>query len=220
MSLLLDILPPLLQGLVVTVELTVASAVLAMAIAFLAGLARLSRFRAVRWAALAYIEIFRGTSALVQLFWLYFALPLFGFDISAMTAGILGLGLNTGAYGAVVVRGALEAVPRGQIEAAEALNLTPRQRLWHVVLPQAAVAMLPPWGNLFIELLKNTALVSLITISELTFQGQLVRSETLRTPEVFGTVLLLYFLLALVITKTVRLTERRLAFGLDRGGAP
>ena len=218
MRFILDILPPLLHGLVVTVELTLAAAVLGVVVAFVVGLARLSRFSFVRYIALAFIEVFRGTSALVQLFWLYFALPLFGFDISAMTAGIIGLGLNTGAYGAVVVRAAVQAVPRAQVEAAIALNLSGRRRMWHVVLPQAALSMLPPWGNLFIELLKNTALVSLITISELTFQGQLLRSETLRTPQIFGTVLVLYFLLALIITKSVRLAERKLAFGLDRGG--
>ena len=218
MTVLLDILPPLLKGLVVTVELTVAAAILAVAIALPVGLARLSRYRLLRYLSLIYVEVFRGTSALVQLYWLYFALPLLGFNIGAMTAGILGLGLNTGAYGAVVVRGAVQAVPRAQVEAAVALNLTPSRRLAYVVLPQAAVAMLPPWGNLFIELLKNTALVSLITISELTFQGQLVRSETLRTPEVFGAVLVLYFLLALAITKFMRVIERKLSHGLDRGG--
>lgn len=218
MSFLTDILPPLLGGVVVTIVLTAAAGVLAVAAAFVAGLARLSRSRLLRYLSLAYIEVFRGTSALVQLFWLYFALPLFGVHISAMTAGILGLGLNTGAYGAVVVSGAVQATPRPQVEAAVALNLTERQRLWYVILPQAGLAMLPPWGNLLIELLKNTALVSLITISELTFQGQLVRSETLRTPEVFGAVLVFYFLLALAITRSVRLAERKLAFGQDRGG--
>src|SRR5690606_2780795 len=116
--------------------------------------------------------------------------------------------------------GAIRAVPPGQNEAAVALNLSPWQRLAYVILPQALVAMLPPWGNLFIELLKNTALVSLITISELTFMGQILRNETLRTAEVFSLVLLLYFLMALVISRGIRFAERRLSFGLDRGGAP
>lgn len=214
-----DLLPPLLKGLAVTVELTLEGAALALPVAFTAGLMRVSRFWMVRSAALVYIEVFRGTSALIQLFWFYFVLPLLGINLSAMMAGVLVLGLNTGAYGAVVVRGAIQAVPAGQYEAAIALNLSRFQRMTRVIMPQAMLAMLPPWGNLFIELLKNTSLVSLITISELTFQGQILRAETLRTTEIFALVLLLYFIPAALISKLVRTAERRLAFGMDHGGS-
>ncbi|OGG56154.1 MAG: ectoine/hydroxyectoine ABC transporter permease subunit EhuC [Candidatus Handelsmanbacteria bacterium RIFCSPLOWO2_12_FULL_64_10] len=214
----LDLLPFLLSGAVVTVELTVGAAGVACVAASLAGLGRLSRRRPVRWLAGTYIEAFRGTSALVQLFWAYFALPLVGISLDAMTAGVLALGLNTGAYGAEVVRGAIRAVPQGQHEAALALNLTNAQKMRSVILPQALVAALPPAGNLLIEMLKNTSLVSLITISELTFRGQMLRAETLRTVEIFGLLLIVYFLLALLITSGVRALERRLSFGMDRGG--
>lgn len=159
--------------------------------------------------AAVYVEVFRGTSALVQLFWFYFVLPMFGMKLPALLVGIVVLGANAGAYGAEVVRGAILAVPAGQREAAVALNLTRARTIWRIILPQAVPAMLPPTGNLLIELLKNTALVSLITITDLTFRGQLLRSETLRTTEIFTLVLLLYFAVALVITGGIRMLERR-----------
>ena len=214
-----EMLLPLLRGLAVTVELTVGAVALAVAIALAAGLARLSPHRAVAWPAAVYIEVFRGTSALVQLFWFYFVLPFFGIKLSAFTAGMLVLALNTGAYGAEVVRGAVLAVPRGQLDASAALNLSRRQTLWRIVMPQAFPAMLPPAGNLAIELLKNSALVSLITITELTFAAQLLRAESLRSAEIFGLVLVLYFGVALCITAGVRLLERRAGRGLERGAA-
>ena len=135
-----------------------------------------------------------------------------------MTVGILVLGLNAGAYGSEVVRGAIQAVPREQSEAAMALNLTQRQTLWRIILPQALLPMIPPFGNLLIELLKGTALVSLITLSELTFQGQILRAATLRSGEIFGLILVLYFLLALGISFAMRHLERRISLGRDYGG--
>ena len=214
-----DMLAPLLRGLAVTLELTAAAAALAVVVALAAGLARLAPSRWARWPAAMYVEVFRGTSALVQLFWFYFVLPFFGIQLSAFAAGVLVLGLNTGAYGSEVVRGAIQAVPRGQREAAAALNLGRAQTLWRVVLPQALPAMLPPAGNLAIELLKNTALVSLITITELTFSAQLLRAESLRSAEIFSLVLVLYFAAALAITAVVRFLERRAGRGLAQGGA-
>jgi polar amino acid transport system permease protein len=214
-----EMLLTLLRGLAVTVELTVAASVLAAVIALAAGLARMSPRRALAWPAAVYVEVFRGTSALVQLFWFFFVLPFFGIKLSAFAAGILVLALNTGAYGAEVVRGAVLAVPRGQLDASAALNLSRLQTLWRIVLPQAIPAMLPPAGNLAIELLKNSALVSLITITELTFAAQLLRAESLRSAEIFGLVLVLYFAVALCITAGMRLLERRAARGLERGGA-
>ncbi|MBX6319549.1 ectoine/hydroxyectoine ABC transporter permease subunit EhuC [Pigmentiphaga sp.] len=206
---LYDLLPPLLRGLGVTLVITGGAAALAVPSALVAGLCRLSHRRWVAWPAACYVEVFRGTSALVQLFWVYYVLPLLGVRLPAMWAGILVLGLHTGAYGAEIVRGAIASVPRGQTEAARALNMTPRATLWRVVLPQAVSLMLPPAGNLLIELLKNTALVSLITITDLTFSAQLLRSETFRTVEVFCIVLVMYFLVAQALNGGMRLLERR-----------
>ena len=192
----LSLMPALLRGLWVTIGITVGAAVLAVPLALLAGLARMSRQPWVSWPAAVYVEVFRGTSALVQLFWFYFVLPLFGVQMSAMVVGIVVLAANAGAYGAEVVRGAVTGVAKGQREAAVALNMTSRQTMRRIVLPQAIPAMLPPAGNIMIELLKNTALVSLITITDLTFRGQLLRSDTLRTTDIFIIVLLLYFAVA------------------------
>lgn len=205
----------ILEGAVVTLELTLLGCALALVMAFLAGLGRLSRHAGLRWLATLYIEFFRGTSVFVQLFWAYFVLPLMGVPITPMQAGVLALGLNVGAYGAEVVRGAVQSVPREQREACTALNLTRWQCLRHVILPQAFVVMLPTFGNNAIELLKATAVVSLISLSDMTFQAQVVRAQTGSTAVPFLTILVLYFLIASVIAQAVRRLERRLAAGLD-----
>lgn len=209
----------LLQGALITIQITAMAGVLAFVCALVAGLARMSSWRPVRWIAVTYVEFFRGTSALVQLFWLFYALPLFGLSLSPMTVAVLGLGLHIGAYGAEVVRSAVLAIPRGQHEAALALNMSPALAMRCVILPQAVVAMLPPFNNLMIELLKATALVSLITITDLTFQGQLLNTATLKTAPIFMAVLVFYFLIALGITSAFRMLERRLSVGRLKGMA-
>lgn len=215
----LDLLPQLLGGLWVTILITLGGSLLAALCAFLAGLGCLYHDPIVRGFARVYIEVFRGTSALVQLFWFYFALPiLLGVRLDAVLVGVIVLGLNIGAYGAEVVRSSIEATPKGQLEAAVALNMTRWQTMRYVVLPQAIVRMLPPFGNLLIELLKSTALVSMITVTDLTRAGLFVRDDTLRTAEVFGMLLLIYFLLSLAIIAVMRLLERRFSTGLDQGG--
>ncbi len=144
----------------------------------------MARRRSGGWRPL-YVEIFRGTSALVQLFWLFFVLPQFGVMIDAFAVAVLALGLNVGAYGSEVVRGAIKSVARGQWEASIALNMSRAQMLRRIILPQAFIAMIPPWGNLFIELLKSTALVSLITLSDLAFRAQQMNQTTLKTLPIF-----------------------------------
>jgi polar amino acid transport system permease protein len=205
----------ILKGALVTIELTVLGCALALVMAFVAGLGRLSPRAPLRWLATAYIEFFRGTSVFVQLFWAYFVLPLMGVPITPMQAGVLALGLNVGAYGAEVVRGAVRSVPKEQREACVALNLTRWQCLRHVILPQALVVMLPTFGNNAIELLKATAVVSLISLADMTFQAQVVRAQTGNTAVPFLTILVLYFALASVIAGLVRGLERRLSAGLD-----
>ncbi len=205
----------ILQGAWVTVQLTVMGSVVALVFAFLGGLGRMSRHFVLRALATVYIEFFRGTSIFVQLFWAYFVLPLFGVPLSPLQAGVMALGLNVGAYGAEVVRGAIKSVPREQIEACTALNFTPWQRLRHVLLPQAFVVMLPTFGNNAIELLKGTAVVSLISLADMTFQAQVVRAQTGSTAIPFFTTLVLYFAIASAISFGVRGLERRLSAGLD-----
>lgn len=214
-----DLVPGLLEGTWITIQITVLGSILAVACGLAAGLAKLSPFAPLRWIAVVYVEVFRGTSALVQLFWLFFVLPQFGVVLSPMTVAVLGLGLNVGAYGAEVVRGAILAVPRGQWEASVALNMPRATALRRIIVPQALVAMVPPWGNLLIELLKATALVSLITIGDLAFRAQQMNQTTLRTIEIFSLVLVIYLCLSLAIAIFARWLERRLASGLARGRA-
>jgi polar amino acid transport system permease protein len=205
----------ILQGAAVTVKLTLMGSVFALIMAFVAGLGRLAPWAPLRWLATVYIEFFRGTSVFVQLFWVYFVLPFAGINLSPLMAGVLALGLNVGAYGAEVVRGAVLSVPKDQYEACIAVNLTRWQRMWHVILPQALPLMLPTFGNNAIELLKGTAVVSLISLSDMTFQAQVVRSQTGSTLIPFATILVLYYVMSLVISAGVRAVERRMTRGLD-----
>jgi len=205
----------ILEGAWLTVQLTVMGCAVALVMAFSAGLARLSRLWWMRWLATCYIEFFRGTSIFVQLFWAYFVLPLTGVPVSPWQAGVLALGLNVGAYGAEVVRGAILSIPREQHEAGVALNLTRWQQMRHVILPQAVVLMLPTFGNNAIELLKGTAVVSLISLSDMTFQAQVVRAQTGSTAAPFLTILVLYFAMSSSISWSVRGLERRMSRGLD-----
>jgi polar amino acid transport system permease protein len=210
-------LPGLLEGALLTAEITVLGCLLAVAMATFAALGKLYGPAPVRWLANLYIEIFRGTSALVQLFWLFFVLPQFGISLEPFTVAVLGLGLNVGAYGAECVRGAIQSVARGQWEAGTALNMTRSQMLRRIILPQAFIAMIPPWGNLFIELLKSTALVSLITLSDLAFKAQQMNQTTMKTIPIFTLVLLIYLAMSLIITIGMRYLEGRLSKGLARG---
>ncbi|WP_190817164.1 ectoine/hydroxyectoine ABC transporter permease subunit EhuC [Saccharopolyspora pogona] len=210
MSQILPFLPLLLNGLLITLALTAVGIVITVVVAFAVGLCRMSRRRWLSWPAGVFIEIFRGTSMLVQLFWLFFALPFFGVQLVPFAAAVLALGLNEGAYGAEIVRGAITALPRGQREGAIALSLTPYQRLRFVILPQAIPAMIPPFGNVFVDLLKNTSLVSLVTVADLTFRAQMVRATTGATAAVFGTILVLYFVVAYLLSIATAWFERRM----------
>lgn len=213
-----DLIPPLLAGMVTTIKVTFFASILAAIMAFVAGWGRVSKLKPLQVVSTVYIEFFRGTSVLVQLFWLFFALPAFGIELTPFLAAVIGLGLNIGAYGAEVFRGAVSTIPKGQHEAAAALSMNRVQTMGLIIVPQALVGMMPPFTNLLIELLKGTSLVSLITLTDLTFQGQLLRSATLRTGEIFVLLLVLYFAIAMVISTAMKWLERRLSYGLDRGG--
>jgi polar amino acid transport system permease protein len=195
------------------------AAILAWVVAFAAGIARTARPRWIRAIVAVYVEGFRSTSALVVMFWLYFALPLLGLQLTALQAGVLALGLSYGAYGAEIVRGAIVQVPRGQFEAATALNMSAGQRMRYVVLPQAILAMLPPLGNLLVDLLKATSLVSLITLSDLTFEGKILQGTLGHPLEIFALVLVVYFVINFVLTRLVRQLERRVTLGLGISAA-
>ncbi|MCA1510400.1 ectoine/hydroxyectoine ABC transporter permease subunit EhuC [Bradyrhizobium sp. NBAIM01] len=210
-------LPILLKGVVVTIQITAAASVVAIVLAFVAGLARLSSNRAIRWLAVGYVELFRGTSLLLQLFWMFFVLPNFGLRLDPFPVAVLVLGLNIGAYGSEIVRGAIVAVPASQVEAAIALNMSASLRMRRIIVPQALVTMLLPWGNLLIILLKSTALVSLITLQDLTFQAYNLNVLTFRTWELYSLTLVMYFVMAQAIALAVAFLYRRLSSGMIRG---
>ncbi|MBL1105247.1 ectoine/hydroxyectoine ABC transporter permease subunit EhuC [Streptomyces sp. 5-8] len=206
-----------LKGIWTTVQLLVFSALLATAVSFAAGIARTHRLWIVRFVAGFYTEVFRGTSALVMIFWVFFVLPVaFGWQLVPMWAGTLALGLTYGAYGAEIVRGGLNAVEPAQKEGGIALSFTPWQRMRLVVLPQAVPEMIPSFCNLLIELLKGTALVSVMGMGDLTFSANLVRLALQQSAEIYTYVLLIYFAIAFVLTRLMRSLEKRLKAGVGK----
>ncbi|GHF15603.1 ectoine/hydroxyectoine ABC transporter permease subunit EhuC [Amycolatopsis deserti] len=213
-----NIISTILSGLGATVAAAGGGIALTIVLSFIAGLAMLSRSRAVRFVSRVYVEGFRGTSEVVQLFWLYFVLPaLVGFKLVPLFAGIIVLGLNHGAYGAEIVRGAVQSVPRAQREGAVALSFSPAQRMFRVILPQAVVEMLPTFNNLFIQLMKSTALLYFISAGEITEKGELLRPVYgSQLVLIYGVELLCYLAIAIVITVVMRLLERVLAKRLGR----
>jgi len=207
-----------LRGVWVTLQLLFFSTLLGAAVSFGVGIARTSRLWIVRFVAGFYTEVFRGTSALVMIFWVFFVLPLaFGWQLVPMWAGTLALGMTYGAYGAEIVRGALKAVDPAQQEGGVALGFTPGQRLRKILLPQAVPEMIPPFSNLLVELLKGTALVSVMGMGDLTFSGKLVRLALQESAEIYTYILLIYFVIAFVLTRLMRALERRLKAGVGRG---
>ncbi|MBM7457382.1 ectoine/hydroxyectoine ABC transporter permease subunit EhuC [Rhodococcus coprophilus] len=212
-----DAIPRIFDGIVVTLELTIGSAIFAFLLALVLGLAGAAENLALRGSARVIIEFFRGTSLLVQLFWFFYVLPLFGYRLEPIVCGILALSLNYGAYGAEVVRGAIASVPRPQWEAATALNFGYWQRLRRVIFPQAWAEMIPSLTNLLIQLLKGTALASYILLQDLTFEIEQLRQSTGDTLFAFGIGLVLYFVLGYVLTLFMNALEVRAKRRLGTG---
>ncbi len=210
----------ILEGASTTVVITAGGIALATVMSFLAGLAMLSPITAVRAVSRVYVEVWRGTSEVVQLFWIFYALPvLLAIQLESLFAAVLVIGLNGGAYGAEIVRGAVQSVPRAQREGAIALNLSPFDRMRRVILPQALVEMVPPFNNLYIQLLKGSALVSLVLLSDLTFQAVSVVLPINSSDALLILTLLLvgYLVLSVLITALMRWVERWAASMVGRG---
>ena len=205
--------PILIKGTITTIELTVLGAILALVISFIVGIARISSFKSIRVVAIIYLEFFRGSSALVQMFFIYFVLPMWGIYFDALTAGVIACGCNVGAYGSEVVRSAILAVDKDQHEATKALNYSNYEKYRYVIIPQAIPIMIPTFGNLLIELLKLTAVCSLITISDLTFMAHIIRVQTALTLEPFLIILVIYFIIASVLVKIVDLIAKKFSKG-------
>lgn len=204
----------LLSGAWVTVEVTSVSLMLGCVLGLLVGMGRLSPTNRLTYGfCTAYVAAIRGTPLLVQLFILFFGLPQFGILLPAFVCGVLGLGVYSGAYVSEIVRGAIQSVDRGQMDAARSLGMSSGLAMRTVILPQAVVRMIPPLGNEFIALIKNSALVSLLTIHDLMHEGQKIISISYRSLEVYLAIALVYFVLTGAASLLLRKVELRLRAG-------
>lgn len=210
-SLMQRVFPFFVEAAWVTIEITALALILGLVVAALAAAAKMSRSAPLRAVGAMYVSLFRGTPCLIQLFVLYFGGPQIGINLEPFAAGVIGLGLNIGAYMAESIRGALVAVDRGQTEAARTIGFSRFQTLRKVVLPQAARLMIRPLGVNTVALLKGSALVSTISVVELTYTAQRFIGSTYKPFEIFGVAALLYMVMVYAMARTVDLLDKRFA---------
>jgi len=204
-----EVLPQLLKALLVTLEITLLGSVVALLLGLLIAVLRQARIPVLDQVLWAFVEFIRSTPLLVQVFFLYFALPRFGITLSALTVGVIGLGVHYATYTSEVYRAGIEAVPRGQWEAATALSL-PRSRTWTgVILPQAIPRVLPALGNYVISMFKEVPLLLAISVVEVVSKAQEIGSQTFRFTEPFTIAGLLFLVLSYPASMLVRRLERR-----------
>lgn len=206
----LDFLPILLKGAVVTLQVTAGSFLLSSVIGLVFALMMVSKVRAVSLFAIGLVNVIRGLPIIVQLFYIYFVLPDFGIQLTAFQAGVIGLGIAYSAYQAENFRAGIQAIHQGQIEAAESLGMRGAMVMRRVVLPQAFRIALPPYGNTLVMMLKDSSLVSTITVAEMTRAGQLIASSTFENMTVYTLVALLYLALSLPLSYGLRRLEARI----------
>ncbi|MBB2926086.1 amino acid ABC transporter permease [Paraburkholderia silvatlantica] len=212
--------PDLLKGALTSIELTFSILALSLPFGLLLAIARIGRARLPRAIASVYIEVIRGTPALLQLFYIYFVLPSFGIRFAPFTAGVIGLSINYSAYLAEVYRAGIEAVPKSQTQAAKALGMSGCQTLRLIVLPQAIRIVVPPLGNYAISLFKDTSLVSIVTVKELMFTGQIISSTNFQYVTIFTLVGALYLAFSWPSALVVHWLERKMgATRTAKGGA-
>jgi len=201
----------IIEGINMTLGVTVIALAIGLLLGLIAGICKLSKHKVFSSPATFYVELFRNTPELVQLIWVYYCLPiLFGLHMVAITSCILALGLNAGGYLAEVFRAGIQAVDKGQIEAARSLGLSHFQTMYKITLPQTIRIMLPPFVNQSIVLLKNSSLVSVLGVADLTYRAQVVATNTFRPIEIFTAAATLYFILCTVLSYIARLSEKRL----------
>ncbi|MGY1915201.1 ectoine/hydroxyectoine ABC transporter permease subunit EhuC [Blastococcus sp. HT6-30] len=213
---LIDAGPLFLRGVGITILYTLLAAVSALVVSFVFGLLAMSRSTVVRGVTRAVVEFFRGTSLVVQLLWIFFVLPQLGLRFEAMAAATLAFALNFGAYGSEIVRGAVTSVPKAQWEATVALGMGRVQRMRRVLMPQAIPEMIPPFGNLLVQILKSSSLLFIVGITDLTFEVNQLRFELGSLPA-FGIALVVYFVLAQLLLAGMRFWENRAAAKVGRG---
>lgn len=200
-----------LSGMGVTLLLSLCAVVLGVIFGLVLVLMRISKVKPLRWFAVTYIEIFRGTPLLVQLFIIYFGLSEFGLDISKFMSGVIAVGLNSAAYLAEIFRAGIQGVDKGQVEASRSLGMTHAQTLRFVVLPQALRSVLPAIGNEFVTMIKETSIVNFIGIADLMFQTEKVRSITYTAMGPLMGAAVCYFIMTFTLSKLIGRLERKMA---------
>jgi polar amino acid transport system permease protein len=211
-SIVIKYLPLFLKGVFLTVEISFFSILIGLVVGIMAAVARTSKFKFLRLIGAIYVEIFRNTPLLIQIFIIYFGLPGIGLKLSAYISGLTALVLYVGAYNTEVIRAGLEAVPKGQFEAAKSLGLTGVQTFLYIILPQTIRISLPALGNNWVALVKNSSLVSVIGMVELTFVASDLNALTFRSFELFGAATLFYLILIFILTNIQTFVEKRFAY--------
>lgn len=209
-SLIADNLPLLLQGALVTIKITAFSVAAGFIIGMLASIANLSSFKPLRWLVRIYVDVVRGTPMLVQIFLIYFALPqIIGQRIDPFIAAVTACSLNSGAYMSEIFRAGIQSINKGQMEAGLSLGLSWAQTMRYIVMPQALKAIIPPLGNEFIAMLKDSSLVSVIGFEELMRRGQLIIAKTYASAEIWTAVAIIYLVMTQVISHFIAYLVRK-----------
>lgn len=204
-----------MQGTLNTFTLTTSSIGIGLVLGTVLGMMRLSRLRSVGIFSSIYVWFFRGTPLLVQIFIIYYALPFTGISLTRWQAGIAALSLNSAAYIAEIVRAGVQSIDKGQTEASQALGLTGFQTSWHIILPQTFRRIIPPLGNEFIALLKDSSLVSIIALEELLRKGQIIVTRSFKPIEMYATIAVIYLALTTIVSLLLMVTERKLRTTVD-----
>ena len=203
-------LPILLLGAGVTIEITAVSVFIGFCIGLFVGIARICKVKVLRILAAIYADCIRGTPLLVQIFLIYFALPIVTVHrVEPFVAAVAACGINSGAYVSEIFRAGIQAIDVGQMEAGRSLGLSWWQTMYYIILPQAVRNILPPLGNEFIAMLKDSSLVSVIGFEELTRRGQLIIAQTYGSFEIWSTVAVLYLIMTLAISRVVAMLEKK-----------
>ena len=202
-------LPLLLDGAVISIEVTLASTAIALVIGLIVALMRISSVKVLQFVATAYLQVIRGTPLLLQLFYIYYVLPFLDIELSPFVSGILGLAINYGAYMSEVYRAGILAVDKGQREAAASLGMPKSHIMRRIILPQAVPLIVPPLGNYFVGMFKDSAVVSILTLNELLFTAQLLAKSTYQSLIIFTQAAAIYFVISFPAARLVKWVERR-----------
>jgi polar amino acid transport system permease protein len=215
-----EIVRPLAEGTMMTLLVFVGGILIATTLGIAVAALRLSKFAILRGIAWVHVEFFRGVSVLVLIFWVFFVFPLIGITMTTLMTAWVVIGLNQSAFIAEIVRAGIQAVPRGQVEASIAINLSSWDRFRNIVFPQALPIALPPYANQLVNTLKETAVVSLIGLADLTFRGNELRTHLGHSMEIFVSIGIVYLLLAYLLTQGTSWLERKMRVEPKRGAKP